>query len=169
MASASAPPYSFGTWTACRSEFVRQESQADGDHRVRGVGDVPRPRPAVDDLARLVPAIVPLDGADAELVAIGERYGALAGFAPDLGTPVRCEKAKDIDTAGWGHQIYAVAAAGVRAVVAGRVCPRLARTASLRKGALFVGASVAQAQRRATPGVDGEGLCASGLRLLRQP
>jgi hypothetical protein len=35
---------------------------------------------------------------------------------------VWCEKVKDIDTAGWGHQIYAVAAAGVRAVVPGRSC-----------------------------------------------
>lgn len=101
------------------------------------MSDVPRPRPAVNDLAQLVPAIVPLDGADAELVAIGERYWALAGFAPELGTPVWCEKAKDIDTAGWGHQIYAVAAAGVRAVVVGRVCPQCGGSLSLTSRAAF--------------------------------
>ncbi|MFG2898212.1 hypothetical protein ACGFZH_14165 [Streptomyces zaomyceticus] len=64
-------------------------------------------------------------------MAIGERYWALAGFAPELGTPVWCEKVKDIDTVGWGHQIYAVAAAGVRAVVAGRLCPRCGGPLSL--------------------------------------
>ncbi|MFI1973536.1 hypothetical protein [Streptomyces wedmorensis] len=105
--------------------------------RVRGVNDASRPRPAVDDLARLVPAVVPREGADAELVVIGERYWAFAGFAPELGTPVWCERAKDIDTAGWGHQVYAVAAAGVRAVVAGRLCPQCGGPLSLTSRAAF--------------------------------
>ncbi|GAA3395915.1 hypothetical protein GCM10017752_47620 [Streptomyces roseoviridis] len=68
---------------------------------------------------------------------IGERYWALAGFAPELGTPVWCEKVKDIDTAGWGHQVYAVAAAGVRAVVAGRLCPQCKGPLSLISRAAF--------------------------------
>ncbi|QES22344.1 hypothetical protein DEJ46_27275 [Streptomyces venezuelae] len=70
-------------------------------------------------------------------MVIGERYWALAGFAPELGTPVWCEKVKDIDTAGWGHQIYAVAAAGVRAVVAGRLCPQCGGPLSLTSRAAF--------------------------------
>ncbi|WP_432087034.1 hypothetical protein [Streptomyces sp. bgisy095] len=101
------------------------------------MSDDSRPRPTVDDLGQLIPAVVPLEGADAELVVIGERYWALAGFAPELGTPVWCEKAKDIDTAGWGHQIYAVAAAGVRAVVAGRPCPQCGGPLSLTSRAAF--------------------------------
>ncbi|MFI8104635.1 hypothetical protein [Streptomyces sp. NPDC086023] len=95
------------------------------------------PRPTVDDLVQLIPAVVPLEGVDAELVVIGERYWALAGFAPELGTPVWCEKVKDIDTVGWGHQIYAVAAAGVRAVVAGRLCSQCGGPLSLTSRAAF--------------------------------
>ncbi|MEV6329338.1 hypothetical protein [Streptomyces sp. NPDC051909] len=59
------------------------------------------------DLARLIPSVVPVEGADPELVAIGERYWALAGFMPELGTPVWCEKVRDIPVAGWGRQLYA--------------------------------------------------------------
>ncbi|MCX4441881.1 hypothetical protein OG998_13675 [Streptomyces albidoflavus] len=101
------------------------------------MSDVSRPQPAVDDLAQLMPVVVPLDEADAELVVIGERYWALAGFAPELGTPVWCEKVKDIDTADWGQQIYVVAAAGVRAMVTGRLCPQCAGPLSLTSRAAF--------------------------------
>ncbi|MGW5781061.1 hypothetical protein [Streptomyces sp. NPDC003863] len=79
--------------------------------------------PVGADLARLVPSVVPVEGADPELVAIGERYWALAGFMPEPGPPVWCEKVRDIPVAGWGRQLYAVAAAGVRAVVPERDCP----------------------------------------------
>ncbi|WP_181647116.1 hypothetical protein [Streptomyces sp. WAC00263] len=99
--------------------------------------DFPEPQPAVDDLTQLVPGVISVDGADPELVAIGERYWALAGFAPEYGTPVWCEKTKDIDTAGWGHQIYAVAAAGVRAVVPGRKCPACGGPLSLTSRTAF--------------------------------
>ncbi|KUN91619.1 hypothetical protein [Streptomyces caeruleatus] len=81
--------------------------------------------------------MVPDGEADPELVTIGERYWALAGFAPELGTPVWCEKVKDIDTSGWGRQIYAVAAAGVRAVVPGRLCPQCAGPLSLTSRTAF--------------------------------
>lgn len=102
-----------------------------------GVSDLPDPQPTVDDLSKLIPEVVPEGEADPELVAIGERYWALAGFAPELGTPVWCEKVKDIDTAGWGHQIYAVAAASVRAVVPGRSCPQCAGPLSLTSRTAF--------------------------------
>ncbi|MEU6949512.1 hypothetical protein ABZ957_30405 [Streptomyces sp. NPDC046316] len=82
------------------------------------------PSPPVADLSRLIPSVVPVAGADPELVAIGERYWALAGFAPESGTPVWCEKVNDISVAGWGKKLYAVAAAGVRAVVPERECPQ---------------------------------------------
>ncbi|MFJ5829709.1 hypothetical protein [Streptomyces sp. NPDC093089] len=101
------------------------------------MSDASRPGPAVDDLAQLIPAVAPREGADAELVVIGERYWAFAGFAPELGTPLWCEKVKDIDTAGRGHQVYAVAAAGVRAVVAGRLCPQCQGPLSLTSRAAF--------------------------------
>lgn len=61
-------------------------------------------------LAGLTPTVVPVDGADPELIAIGERYWAMAGFHPELFTPVWCEKAADIDTLGWGGPLYATAA-----------------------------------------------------------
>ncbi|WP_331719398.1 hypothetical protein [Streptomyces sp. NBC_01187] len=83
--------------------------------------DIPRPEsPVGDALFALTPAVVPIDGADAELVFIGERYWSLAGFRE--GYPVWSEKVKDIDSAGWGQQKHAVAAAGVRAVIPGRQC-----------------------------------------------
>ncbi|MFJ6616213.1 hypothetical protein ACIQOW_01350 [Kitasatospora sp. NPDC091335] len=85
--------------------------------------------PLVGDLSTLIPTVVPVEAADPELVAIGERYWALAGFAD--GYPVWCEKVKDIDTNGWGHQKHAVAAAGVRAVVPGRTCPQCKEPLSL--------------------------------------
>ncbi|MGW1656623.1 hypothetical protein [Streptomyces atratus] len=58
------------------------------------------PSPLVAGLSRLIPTVVPVAGADPELVALGERYWALAGFSPELGTPVWCEKANDISVAG---------------------------------------------------------------------
>lgn len=102
-----------------------------------GVNDLPDLRSVLEDLGKLVPGIVPNPGADADLVVIGERYWALAGFSPEFGTPVWCEKARDIDTEGWGHQIYAVAAAGVRAVVPGRTCPDCAGPLSLTSRTAF--------------------------------
>ncbi|MFE9099051.1 hypothetical protein [Streptomyces sp. NPDC007264] len=99
--------------------------------------DLPEPQPTVDDLSNLIPAVIPDDEADAELVTIGERYWALAGFAPDYGTPVWCEKTTDIETAGWGNQIYVVAAAGVRAVVPGRECPECGGPLSLASRTAF--------------------------------
>ncbi|MGW7603205.1 hypothetical protein [Streptomyces antimycoticus] len=81
-------------------------------------------------LAGLTPAVVPVDGADPELVAIGERYWALAGFHPELGTPVWCERTADIDTLGWGGPLYVVAAGGVRAVV-DHTCPECGEQLSL--------------------------------------
>lgn len=97
--------------------------------------DTPAPQTAVTDLSGLAPDVVPNDDADPELVMIGERYWALAGF--DEEKPVWCEKVKDIDTSGWGHQVYAVAAAGVRAVVAGRQCSSCGGTLSLTSRAAF--------------------------------
>lgn len=81
-------------------------------------------------LAGLTPTVVPIDGADPELIAIGERYWAMAGFHPELGTPVWCEKSADIDTLGWGGPLYVVAAGGVRAVV-DHVCPECRQQLSL--------------------------------------
>lgn len=81
-------------------------------------------------LAGLTPTVIPVDGADPELVAIGERYWALAGFHPELDTPVWCEKTADIDTLGWGGPLYVVAAAGVRAVV-GHLCSNCEKQLSL--------------------------------------
>jgi hypothetical protein len=91
----------------------------------------------MEDLSQLIPAIIPNEDADPELISIGERYWALAGFADDEGTPVWCEKTKDIDTAGWGRQIYAVAAAGVRAVVPGRTCTKCSGPLSLTSRTAF--------------------------------
>ncbi|MER5988837.1 hypothetical protein [Streptomyces sp. NPDC001787] len=81
-------------------------------------------------LAGLTPEVVPVVGADPELVAIGERYWAMAGFHPELGTPVWCEKAADIDTLGWGGPLYVTAAGGVRAVV-DHTCPECQQRLSL--------------------------------------
>lgn len=81
-------------------------------------------------LAGLTPTVVPVDGTDPELVAIGERYWAFAGFHPELGTPVWCEKTSDIDTLGWGGPLYVVAAGGVRAVV-DHTCPECRQQLSL--------------------------------------
>ncbi|WP_159041262.1 hypothetical protein [Streptomyces sp. WM4235] len=101
------------------------------------MSDLPDPQSVLEDLGKLVPELVPNPGADPDLVVIGERYWALAGFSPELGTPVWCEKVKDIDTAGWGHQIYAVAAAGVRAVVPGRTCSQCGEALSLTSRTAF--------------------------------
>lgn len=101
------------------------------------VSDLPGQQSAVDALSKFIPAVIPNDEADTELVAIGERYWALSGFAPELGTPVWCEKTKDIDTAGWGHQIYVVAAAGVRAVVPARQCYQCGGPLSLTSRTAF--------------------------------
>lgn len=95
------------------------------------------PSPVVAGLTRLVPSVAPVAGADPELVALGERYWALAGFAPELGTPVWCEKTKAISAAGWGRQLYAVAAAGVRAVVPERECPQCGGPLSLTSRTAF--------------------------------
>ncbi|MEU3978230.1 hypothetical protein [Streptomyces bacillaris] len=81
-------------------------------------------------LAGLTPTVVPIEDADRELIAIGERYWAMAGFHPELGTPAWCEKAADIDTLGWGGPLYVVAAGGVRAVV-DRLCPECRQQLSL--------------------------------------
>jgi hypothetical protein len=119
---------------------VTDQEPIDLSERAPTVGDVtdfPESRPTVDDLSDLIPAVIPEDEADPDLVTIGERYWALAGFAPDYGTPVWSEKAKDIDTAGWGHQLYAVAAAGVRAVVPGRKCPDCGGPLSLTSRTAF--------------------------------
>lgn len=127
-----------GTWSASSAADGRKHPGVSAMViKVWDVSDVSRPQPAVDDLAQLMPVVVPLDEADAELVVIGERYWALAGFAPELGTPVWCEKVKDIDTADWGQQIYVVAAAGVRAMVTGRLCPQCAGPLSLTSRAAF--------------------------------
>ncbi|MFJ6578021.1 hypothetical protein ACIQMY_18850 [Streptomyces sp. NPDC091368] len=93
--------------------------------------------PSVADLSRLIPTVVPVAEADPELVAVGERYWALAGFTPELGTPVWSEKAKDISVAGWGKQLYVVAAAGVRATVPERACPDCAGPLSLTSRTAF--------------------------------
>ncbi|MGW7492736.1 hypothetical protein ACWGKA_00210 [Streptomyces luteogriseus] len=71
----------------------------------------------------LFPSVTALEGADPELVAIGERYWALAGFHTETGTPVWCERATDIETLGWGNRHYVIAAAGTRAVLEGHDCP----------------------------------------------
>ncbi|MGA5284834.1 hypothetical protein ACPCSK_31190 [Streptomyces griseoincarnatus] len=81
-------------------------------------------------LAGLTPTVVPVDGADPELIAIGERYWAMAGFHPELGTPVWCEKTADIDTLGWGVPLYVITAGGVRAVV-DHTCPECQQQLSL--------------------------------------
>lgn len=103
------------------------------------VNALPEPQPQVDldELVKFIPEVAPVDEADPELVSIGERYWALAGFEPELGTPVWCEKTKDIDTSGWGRQIYAVAAAGVRAVVPNVSCPQCAGPLSLTSRKAF--------------------------------
>ncbi|MGW9072045.1 hypothetical protein ACWGQT_21700 [Streptomyces yangpuensis] len=93
--------------------------------------DAPYPRSADGARAALVPVVVPVAGADAELVAVGERYWALAGFHPELGTAVWCEKTAQIDTCGWGRQVHAVAAAGVRALVEGVACATCGEPLSL--------------------------------------
>ncbi|MCX4971036.1 hypothetical protein OHA98_41215 [Streptomyces sp. NBC_00654] len=95
------------------------------------------PSPLVAGLTRLIPSVVPVAGADPELVALGERYWALAGFVPELGTPVWCEKANDISVAGWGKKLYAVAAAGVRAVVPERECSQCGGALSLTSRTAF--------------------------------
>lgn len=104
---------------------------------VSDVSVLPESQPATDDLSKLIPAVVPIDEADAELVAIGERYWALAGFAPDLGTPVWCEKVKDINTGGWGHQIYAVAAPCAGRHRRGRAAPPSSAPARTAHSALW--------------------------------
>ncbi|GAB1337231.1 hypothetical protein ACE1SV_38210 [Streptomyces sp. E-15] len=72
----------------------------------------------------LFPQVTALEDADPELVAIGERYWALAGFHADTGTPVWCERTADIETLGWGNRHYVLAAAATRAVLEGRNCPQ---------------------------------------------
>lgn len=99
--------------------------------------DSPELRPTLDHLSKLIPTVVADDDADPELVGIGERYWALAGFAEQDGIPVWCEKTTDIDTVGWGRQIYAVAAAGVRAIVPGRHCPKCEGPLSLTSRTAF--------------------------------
>ncbi|MEU9453134.1 hypothetical protein [Streptomyces sp. NPDC048277] len=64
------------------------------------MSEIPDPQPTVDALSTLIPEVVPYGTVDPELVTIGERCWALASFAPELGTPMWCEKAKDVDTAG---------------------------------------------------------------------
>ncbi|MFB8392828.1 hypothetical protein [Streptomyces yangpuensis] len=99
--------------------------------------DAPYPRSADGARAALVPVVVPVAGADAELVAVGERYWALAGFHPELGTAVWCEKTAQIDTCGWGRQVHAVAAAGVRALVEGVACATCGEPLSLTSRSAF--------------------------------
>ncbi|MFJ5680237.1 hypothetical protein [Streptomyces sp. NPDC093097] len=99
--------------------------------------DVPEPGQSSDDLTRLIPTVIANEGADPEIVAIGERYWALAGFAPGYDTPLWCEKTNAIDTAGWGNPIHAVAAAGVRAVVPDHHCSQCDGPLSLTSRTAF--------------------------------
>ncbi|MGY1929524.1 hypothetical protein [Nocardia gipuzkoensis] len=91
----------------------------------------------VDRLASLLPTVTANDNADPALVVIGERYWALEGFAEPYGTPIWCEKVKDIDTAGWGRQVNAVAAAGVQAIVPGLTCFKCSGPLSLTSRTAF--------------------------------
>lgn len=95
------------------------------------------PQPTVGRLTSLTPSIVPNDAADPELVAIGERYWALSGFYENSGAAAWCEKVKDIDTAGWGHQVHAIAAVGVRALLPDHKCPECGKVLSLTSRAAF--------------------------------
>lgn len=95
------------------------------------MSDTSQPAAVNSDLSHLTPTVAAIDGADPELVAIGERYWAMAGFHPDLATPAWCEKAADIDSQGWGKPLYVVAAAGVRATVADQACPQCGGPATL--------------------------------------
>ncbi|MEU6662252.1 hypothetical protein [Streptomyces sp. NPDC046821] len=79
----------------------------------------------------LFPRIEPREGADAELIALGERYWSLAGFDAETGLPVWSERTKDIDTTGWGRRHYVIAAAGTRAYLDGHACPECGGTLSL--------------------------------------
>lgn len=49
--------------------------------------DLPEPQPTVDDLIKLVPGVIPVDEADPELVAIGERY-----WPPARAQPPHCAR-----------------------------------------------------------------------------
>ncbi|MFD4659705.1 hypothetical protein ACFWP2_29220 [Kitasatospora sp. NPDC058444] len=89
------------------------------------MADTDTPRD-LDELAKLIPEIRPIDGAPQEVVAIGERYWALAGFVEGQPVPVWSERTSAIDTTGWGRQHYVIAAAGVRATIPGRCCPKCA-------------------------------------------
>ncbi|MFJ5927623.1 hypothetical protein ACIQF6_34010 [Kitasatospora sp. NPDC092948] len=91
----------------------------------------------LDDLTQLMPEIRPVDEAPPELVALGERYWALAGFTEDPPVPVWSEKTSAIDIAGWGRQHYIVAAAGVRATVPGRACAKCAGPLTLTSRSAF--------------------------------
>jgi hypothetical protein len=77
------------------------------------------PGPAGND--SFLPVLTVLDGADEEIVSIGEQYWDLAGF-DEFGRPQWAVAARRIGTAGWG-QVHVVEAAGIRAVVPGRTCP----------------------------------------------
>ncbi|MEU9485892.1 hypothetical protein AB0D83_19890 [Streptomyces decoyicus] len=99
--------------------------------------DAPDPGQTSNNLTDLIPAVIADDEADPELVAIGERYWAFAGFAPDYNTPIWCEKTTSIDTGGWGSPLHAVAAAGVRAVVPGHKCPQCEGPLSLTSRTAF--------------------------------
>lgn len=95
------------------------------------------PQPTVADLSALVPTISPISDADPEHVAVGERYWALAGFDKDRRTPLWRENVADIDTSEWGNQLYAVAGAGVHAVVPGLTCPSCEGPLRLTSRAVF--------------------------------
>lgn len=116
---------------------TRQISVSVGAHTVSDVSGLSEQQSDIDALSKLIPAVIPIDDADAELVAIGERYWAVAGFSAEDGKAVWSEKTKDIDTAGWGKQIYVVAAAGVSAVVAGRRCHQCRGPLSLTSRTAF--------------------------------
>ncbi|WP_406396505.1 hypothetical protein [Streptomyces sp. NBC_00887] len=129
------------------------------------MSDLSESQSPVDALSRLIPTVIAEPEADPELVSIGERYWALAGFAAEVFTPVWCEKAKDIDTQGWGHQIYVVAAAGVRAVVPDRQCPHCEGPLSLTSRTAFQ-----QICEGDTPVcVDCNDSLIAALRLVRDP
>ncbi|MFB7672264.1 hypothetical protein ACFC26_12690 [Kitasatospora purpeofusca] len=100
------------------------------------MADTETPRDS-DELARLIPEIRPIEGAPPEVVAIGERYWALAGFAEDQPVPVWSEKTNAIDTTGWGRQHYVIAAAGVRATVPGRTCTKCGGPLTLTSRSAF--------------------------------
>jgi hypothetical protein len=67
--------------------------------------------------------VMPLDGADSDLVEIGRRYWALKDVEPDTGRIRWAEKSSDIAAHSDLGRPFVVAAASVRAMLPGRTCP----------------------------------------------